>query len=149
MSIKIQKAGLIDTVLEIYLDAYKGLEKYAYKSRGRAKKYLKWLARRDSEGIFLAFLENRPAGFIALDRFWRPGCGEIHELCVKQDMWSKGVGTALIEHTLSIFRKVGFQKAGLWVGEGNERAISFYRKFEFKPVSRYFMWIRMERQIPL
>ena len=48
---------------------------------------------------------------------------------------------------LEHFKKLGLKKAGLWVGEKNDRAIKFYEKYGFKPVRKYNQWVRMEKNL--
>jgi ribosomal protein S18 acetylase RimI-like enzyme len=134
-------------LLNIYQDAYMGMEEYGSRSRKEAKWYLRWLSRRDPEGIWVAKSGDEIIGFIAFDRNWSPGSGEIHELCVRRDRWGGGIGSALISCALNIFASEGFEKVGLWVGERNQRAIKIYEKFGFEPVGRWSVWIRMEKML--
>lgn len=53
--------------------------------------------------------------------------GEIAGLYAHPDVWSQGVGRALIRHAEDELRTSGWSRAYLWVLKGNERAIGFYR----------------------
>lgn len=53
--------------------------------------------------------------------------GEIAGLYALPDAWSQGVGRALIRHAEDALRSAGWAHAYLWVLNGNERAIGFYR----------------------
>ncbi|MFB4348648.1 GNAT family N-acetyltransferase [Microbacterium sp. CR_7] len=53
--------------------------------------------------------------------------GEIAGLYAHPDVWSQGVGRALIGHAEDALRTSGWSAAYLWVLKGNERAIGFYR----------------------
>lgn len=53
--------------------------------------------------------------------------GEIAGLYAHPEVWSQGVGGALIRHAEDALRAEGRSQAYLWVLDGNERAIGFYR----------------------
>lgn len=53
--------------------------------------------------------------------------GEIAGLYAHPDVWSRGVGRALIRHVEDALRGEGREQGYLWVLDGNERAIGFYR----------------------
>lgn len=53
--------------------------------------------------------------------------GEIAGLYAHPDVWSQGVGRALIGHVEDELRTNGWPTAYLWVLKGNERALGFYR----------------------
>lgn len=54
--------------------------------------------------------------------------GELHKIHVAPDAKGTGVGKALMVAALAGFRAAGSGRAGLWVVEGNERAIAFYER---------------------
>ncbi|WP_449408186.1 N-acetyltransferase family protein [Microbacterium maritypicum] len=53
--------------------------------------------------------------------------GEVAGLYAHPDAWSQGVGSALLRHAEDALRTEGRRHAYLWVLDGNERAIGFYR----------------------
>lgn len=73
-------------------------------------------------GIILGFATTSPARDADLDRY-----GELCALYVDPPHWGKGIGAALITDARARLRKMGFQKAALWVLAGNLRAERFYR----------------------
>jgi len=69
-------------LLEIYKRAYWGWEEYAYRTNRESLEYLKWLQKRAPEGFLMAFLEERPIGFVAVDG-WGIWVRMIKESAVK------------------------------------------------------------------
>ncbi len=139
-------------MVELYMRAYRGLEVYAYKGKEDVSSYIDWLEKRDRGGIFLAFKDDRLVGFIASDAKWfskREGkvVGAIHELVVDETYRRKGVATLLMNEAIDYFRKRGLDMAELWVGDENETARKFYKKFGFRESGRYNYWIRMVRSL--
>lgn len=59
-------------------------------------------------------------------------CVEILQLYVLPEYQGRRFGKKLLSHTLCAMRKAGYKRAVLWVMEGNEKAIGFYKKFGFK-----------------
>lgn len=57
-----------------------------------------------------------------------PAPGELRELYVDPDHWGTGVAAALHDRAITDLRAVGFDVAALWVVDGNDRAIRFYRR---------------------
>ncbi|KNY07114.1 GNAT family N-acetyltransferase [Microbacterium sp. GCS4] len=53
--------------------------------------------------------------------------GEIAGLYAHPDAWSQGIGHALIRRAEDALRAEGWARGYLWVLNGNERAIGFYR----------------------
>ncbi len=56
----------------------------------------------------------------------------IDDLCVNQNIRSKGVGKALFEHVKSEAKRLGCYEVTLNVWEGNESAINFYKKMNMQ-----------------
>jgi len=140
----------LDKMIVIYQNGYKNLEEYAYKKRHDIKSYLKWLYKIDPESFLTAFSKDKPIGFIAGCRFWQDKIfgeiGEIHELVVDKTFQRKGVGKKLFQEIFIDFRK-HHDKIGLWVGENNINAISFYRQTGFKVTGKVGRWLRMIKEI--
>jgi len=137
-------------LIEVYLSGYKGLEQYSYHKRKDVKSYLRWLFRCDPNGFFVAKEEEKIVGFIACCRKWydaqKGKTGEIHEFVVKRDYQGKGIGDALLKKALDYLSQYQ-DKATLWVGEDNLKAIEFYQKRGFKRAGGIGRWIRMWRPI--
>ncbi len=138
----------MDALVELYQEAYEGLEEYAYTRPRDVRRYMRWLHRRAPRSFFLALEGERLLGFIVADAQWMENgepIGEIHEIVVSPEAREKGVGSALMERALGFFRERGLPKAGLWVGEHNTKAHDFYRHLGFEDRGKVGRWIRMER----
>ncbi len=135
----------------LYMAAYQGLERYGEPSLVEAISYLDWLYSTCPEGFFVAEVSGRPVGFIAVNPDWRDRergkVLEIHEVVVDPAWRGKGVGRRLMEHALDLGRSLGREVASLWVGEGNVRAIAWYRSLGFREEGRWGEWIRMRRPL--
>lgn len=141
----------IPALVDIFMEAYRGLEEYGEESPGEAKHYLKWLRRTCKAGFLVAEAEGRPVGFIAACPDWKDWelgvVLEIHEIAVAPDWQGRGVGRALMEEAYALGRAHGRTIAALWVGEGNVRAREWYAKLGFREIGRWGEWIRMFRPI--
>ncbi|WP_457601678.1 N-acetyltransferase family protein [Hydrogenivirga sp.] len=154
VSFKIERAeeGDLDRLAELYLVGYRGLEEYSYTHPKDVRAYMRWLWRRDPEGIFVAKANGDIVGFVAGDANWfskreHKKVGAIHEIVVHPDYRGAGIGRALMEKILDYFREKGLHTAELWVGDENYRAIDFYRNFGFKEKGQYNYWVRMTREL--
>ena len=132
----------------VYLEGYKGLEEYSYTHPEDVKAYMSWLWRRDPEGILVARVDGKTAGFVAGDANWfskreHKKVGAVHEIVVLPEYRGMGIGKALMERILDYFRSKRLDTVELWVGDENYRAIEFYRKLGFREKGRYNYWIRM------
>ncbi len=140
----------IEDLANIYLEGYAGLEEYAYTNREDVLAYLNWLFRRDGAGVFVAKVEGRKVGFVAVDGNWfskREGrvVGAIHELVVLPNYRNRSIGKRLLESAIEYFKEKNLPLAELWVGDENSRAIEFYKKHGFEERDRFNYWIRMTR----
>lgn len=61
------------------------------------------------------------------------GNGEIESLFVDEGNRCRGIGTALVTRALGWMDHCGAQRRRVSVGDGNETAFPFYRKFGFYP----------------
>ena len=142
----------LDDFVEIYKQAYRGLEEYAYTKTRDIKSYFRWLMNRDREGFFVAEVEGKPVGFVACDANWvsifeNEEVGEIHEIFVHPKWQGRGIGSALLLKALDYAKGRNKRLAELWVGVGNLKAKRFYEKFGFEERGSWGRWIRMIREI--
>ncbi|SHK19074.1 GNAT family N-acetyltransferase [Thermocrinis minervae] len=142
----------IPSMVDLYLEGYKGLEEYAYTNREDVEAYMGWLFRRDVAGIWGAFDNGKLVGFVAADGNWfskREGkvVGAIHELVVHPKYRGMGLGKKLMKKALEYFKERGLDLAELWVGDENKDAINFYKSLGFKERDRFNYWIRMVRNV--
>ena len=142
----------IDSFVQIYKEAYKGLEEYAYTRTKDIKWYFRWLMSRDKDGFFVAEVNGKPVGFVGCDTNWisifeKDVVGEIHEIFVHPDWQGKGIGKTLLLKALSYIKSKNRKLAGLWVGIKNEKAKQFYRKMGFIEVGTWGKWLRMIKRL--
>lgn len=84
----------------------------------------------------VALVGDRVAGFTSYGppRDEVPdGWGQLWAINLHPDFWRQGIGTALFANALSRLAGLGYQHGYLWVLEGNERAIGFYRRQGWPP----------------
>ncbi len=152
--IKIEKISEkdISELVDIYLEAYKGLEEYAYTHPKDVESYIRWLMKRDPEGVWKAELNGKAVGFIAVDSNWyskreNKNVGAIHEVVVLPEYRGMGIGTRLVKEAIEYFKRKGLDLAELWVGDENDGARKLYEKFGFEERDRYNYWVRMTKRI--
>lgn len=141
---------LMPDLVALYQRAYAALPEYGYHLPQRIEGYIRWLWQGDPKGFFVAFLGEQVAGFIGVHaRWWEDGelFGEIHEFVVDPDFQGKGIGTALFTRALMYLEQAGRTKIGLWVGEKNEHAITFYLRRGFQRRGQYGKWVRMVKEV--
>ena len=54
--------------------------------------------------------------------------GELYAIYLQPSQWGRGIGAQLHSAAINRLSALGFEHATLWVLEGNERAIGFYRR---------------------
>jgi ribosomal protein S18 acetylase RimI-like enzyme len=89
----------------------------------------------DREGIFVAEVDGRIAGFQSLD-LWAKYTDSFDHVGVMGTIvlpqWRrKGIGRRLAQHTLAYARAHGYEKVVIYVRAGNTDAQSFYRSLGF------------------
>jgi ribosomal protein S18 acetylase RimI-like enzyme len=88
-----------------------------------AEAHRPWVA--ESDGFLVGFVSFGSAHNGDDDR----RTGEIYSLYVHPGIWSRGIGTDLMEHAVADLRSHGYTNATLWVLAANRRARSFYERF--------------------
>ncbi|HEX6685451.1 MAG TPA: GNAT family N-acetyltransferase [Candidatus Limnocylindrales bacterium] len=94
----------------------------------------KWAERmrNSTEGgrMLVAEEGGRIVGFIFVvpGEYGEPGVGDVDALHVDPEHQGAGIGTQLLRAGLEFLAGQGFSKYVLWVLDGNERAMRFYRK---------------------
>ncbi|AGK60799.1 Acetyltransferase [Archaeoglobus sulfaticallidus PM70-1] len=147
---KVDRSDL-EAFVNIYIEAYRGLEEYAYTKRKEIKNYFKWLRNRDEDG-FMVLEGDEIIGFVACDTNWvsifdRLKVGEIHELVLHPEYRNKGFGSFLLNKAVEYAKSKDRKLAELWVGEKNYRARKFYMKNGFNEKGKWGIWIRMVKKI--
>jgi GNAT superfamily N-acetyltransferase len=75
-----------------------------------------------SVDVYLAVVDGKPVGSVSVDDAW------LRTLYVLPALWSRGVGSALLEHGLQRMRERGARFAKLWTLEENEAGRRFYER---------------------
>lgn len=86
--------------------------------------------------LYLATLDGRAAGCIALKRF-DDACCEMKRLYVKPEYRGKRIGNALVERVLSDAREIGYKHMRLDTFPCMESALKMYRRYGFYEIDRY------------
>lgn len=60
----------ITELIEVYKDAYRGLERYADKEDKKIEDYFLWLRTKDPEGVFVALIYGKPVGMVGVNSNW-------------------------------------------------------------------------------
>ncbi len=142
----------LETLVDVYRSAYRGLEDYAYTRTTDIRRYLRWLISRDKNGFFVAEANKQLIGFIGCDTNWisffefKRVC-EIHEIAVLSEWQGRGVGRTLLFKALEYAKNRGRNLVELWVGIRNYRAIKFYEKMGFVRRNSWGKWLRMTKKI--
>ena len=139
-----------ERLAELYREAYRDLQNYAYREKPQILRYLDWLYDGDPEHFYVAWNERgEPVGFISGHSRWLDEdlgqVGNIHEMVVHPDWRGRGVGRALFDR-LAADLAAENPVLILWVGEGNHRARAMYERRGFKEIGRQGKWIKMMRE---
>jgi GNAT superfamily N-acetyltransferase len=65
-----------------------------------------------------------------------PTLGDLYALYLAPDVWRRGIGTQLHAAALDRLRSCGFNHAGLWILDTNERALHFYYRHGWTDTGR-------------
>lgn len=126
--------ALVDCPLACWQEAYRDHTSKAYLAevaRGRLARIAYWTTKIDSGsapwlaldgGEVIGLADAGPTEDVDL----RPGL-ELFMIYVRAAHWGSGVGHRLLETA------IGDRPASLWVLDGNERALRFYRRHGFHP----------------
>lgn len=79
---------------------------------------------------------RRPIGLVLASRVG-PGVAHITQFCVAPEYRGRGIGSALLQHTLDALRQAGFEGITLTVTESNAPAVRLYESFGFQQRHRF------------
>jgi GNAT superfamily N-acetyltransferase len=87
------------------------------------------------EGAILVVVgeQGRAVGFAHAEAGAPGSVGRLISIYVDPDRWRRGVGRALMQHTVDWFRARGCDDAALWVRASNIRAQAFYAAGGWQP----------------
>jgi ribosomal protein S18 acetylase RimI-like enzyme len=129
--------------VETWRAAYRGLmpdETVAqFNVEDRRRMWREGLARppRPGGATFVAELDGEIVGFASVGACRdEEDAGELYAIYLRPTCWDKGIGRALLERAEESMRSSGFERAMLWVLDGNERGQRFYRAAGWDPDGR-------------
>ncbi len=98
----------------------------------------------DSDGVFVAFMNEKPVGFCqCTDEYAEDSKGQISIIGVAEEYQGLGIGEALLQTGISHSYSKGYSSIELNVDTGNETgALKLYEKVGFRPESS---WIQLHR----
>jgi GNAT superfamily N-acetyltransferase len=128
-------SGAIGRVqVETWRTAYRGLMPDeavdAFDVAARQQLWRELLARDrpPDSATFVAELDGEVVGFASVGRSRDDEDeGELYAIYLHPSCWDRGIGRSLLERSEQWLRTSGFERALLWVLEGNERGQRFYR----------------------
>jgi GNAT superfamily N-acetyltransferase len=137
-------AGDAESVARVHIGswqvAYRGLidDDYldALRWQDRAATYAFARGVNDGVATIVAVEDDTITGFATYSAARDDDCeglGEVRALYVDPNGWRHGTGGALIAAARAGLVDLGFDAAVLWVLEGNERAMAFYRRDGWQP----------------
>ncbi|MBA4139266.1 MAG: GNAT family N-acetyltransferase [Segetibacter sp.] len=88
--------------------------------------------------LLLAYIDDKPAGCIALQRLKEEGVCEMKRLYVRPCYRSNGIADALVEKLLAEAKQKGYKKMVLDTLERLQPAIKLYLKHGFVNTSAYY-----------
>jgi ribosomal protein S18 acetylase RimI-like enzyme len=136
----------------IYKAAYADSQRYGLKPESAIKRYLKWLYKRDKNGLFIAKLGGKTVGFLFADANWESKeegmkVGAIHELAVLPEYQRRGIGEELLKAGLDYLIKSGHNTIETWVGSENKAGLAISKKVGFEERDRKAIWIRLVKKV--
>jgi len=130
---------MASVLVRTWQSAYRGIIPDSYLAKlsidDRAKRLLKEFDEyRDTSFYYVAELDGKIIGCMLLSKCREEGksnAGEVIAMYLFKEFWDCGYGRNMMEHSLGVFRRMGFEEAVIWVLEENVRARRFYEKFGF------------------
>jgi len=104
--------------------------------RWRKSRHIDQDAARESDGIFVADIDDQTVGFITTYIDPEAGVGHIPNLAIENDRQGQGIGRRLIEFALEHFRSHGIRCVRIETLVQNEVGRHLYESLGFKEVSR-------------
>lgn len=113
-------------------ETYSGLIDTDYLAKHTLEK-CKAVALRASDTVFVAKDGERVIGFVGFGAYRDKSVtdlGEVYGIYVLKEYQKQGIGYALMNAAVEGLS--GYVKIALWVLHGNEKAISFYKRYGFR-----------------
>ncbi len=124
-------------------------------------RFLYWMnvLTRDSDRTYLISDNGRNIGYVTLgypkDEYTSVGALELIAIYLKTEAIGKGYGAYIMRRLFTSIKAAGYNHLSLWVLKDNQRAINFYRHFEFEfdgiemtlPIHGAILQTRMSRPL--
>lgn len=131
-------AVLAHIICESWKSAYKEIippdRLNLYTDLGRRTEMFEKVLQSGKGNFYMALVSGKPCGLIFFGDTRDEniqGIAEIIAVYTLEEYWGKGIGKRIMDHALSVIRRLGYKSVILWVFEGNTRARRFYEKFGF------------------
>jgi ribosomal protein S18 acetylase RimI-like enzyme len=124
-------------------DAYEGWDTH-YVKRSPSD-WLAWMTGHDGFDPELWFLVEEHDMLVACVLCWREeeGRGWVKDIAVRSDHRGRGLGRALLQHTLHEYAARGAERVGLKVDSSNPTgALELYQRLGFTVDRRYAIWMK-------
>ena len=95
----------------------------------------KFISKHEDTKLFVAKDGNTLIGFLQAGMLRRNKYGFISDLHVTEEYRNLGIGSKLLENSISWYDKNGIDEVDIEVTGGNEEVIDFYKKYKFEPES--------------
>ncbi len=118
---------------QAWQETYRGLVDDGYLAAMSEEKCIA-VARKWRDNILVAKDGDRVIGFAGFGAYRDdslPDCGEVFAIYLLEEYQGRKIGYRLMREVVC-GQLAGYRKIALWVLEGNEKAIRFYKKFGFR-----------------
>ncbi len=92
-------------------------------------------------GAFAAIGANGRVGGVCLSSLVAPRVGHITQVCVAPELRGKGLGRALLSHSLAALAEHGCTHASLTVTEENRSALGLYERLGFRTMREFAAYV--------
>jgi ribosomal protein S18 acetylase RimI-like enzyme len=122
---------------EIMYESFKTFfkERWGEDKRGTAEEYKKFLRSETPGNLSVAFVaeeEGKVIGFLHVTASTACGLGVLHSIGVDPQVFSKGVGRAMVAEAEKLWRKLRMRKIYTCTSHINQRALAFYKSLGFE-----------------
>ncbi|QDT93473.1 GNAT family N-acetyltransferase [Gimesia algae] len=105
-------------------------------------------ARREPEGIFIAEVDGKIAGYISTWHDPEAGIGYIPNMAVASEYRGQGMGRKLLEHALQHFRNLNLTLAKIETLEQNEVGNHLYNSLGFREIVKQVHFVAPLTETP-
>jgi ribosomal protein S18 acetylase RimI-like enzyme len=135
--------SLLDTLEQIYRQAYASLPDYGHQDPQEVSSYLRSIIDSPVTQMLIAREDGRIKGFAAVE--CKPSSAEVWEIAVSPGQQKHGLGQRLLQAACDLARAEDYSQLNLWVGVHNQQARKFYEKQGFEYAGRAGRWLKMHK----